>query len=160
MLRKVYRKTYNVWFEANREEAKRVTIGRMVKEESWSTASHSELRLIEKKRGHLANLLSHRDVKESLRKTYNEGLKRGITENRVERSHGTAERLSSLKLIQSERCWEGFIVTPITIAIRRPEKELIWNKLIERATKWSVEKGIKSNHLFGSCTYKRCCVRV
>ena len=45
-----------------------------------------------------------RDVKESLRKTYNEGLKRGIKENRVERSRGTTERLSSLKLIQSERC--------------------------------------------------------
>ena len=42
-----------------------------------------------------------------------------------------------------KRCWEGFIVTPITIAIKRPEKELIWNKLIERATKWSKAKGIK-----------------
>ena len=45
-----------------------------------------------------------RDVKESLRKTNNEGLKRGIKENRVERSHGTAESLSSLKLIQLEKC--------------------------------------------------------
>ena len=64
----------------------------MMEAESCSTASHRELRLIEKKCDHLANLLSHRDVKESLRKTYNEGLKRGITENRVERSHGTAIR--------------------------------------------------------------------
>ena len=41
---------------------------------------------------HLSRLLTQKDVKESLRKTYNEGLKRGITENRVERSHGTAVR--------------------------------------------------------------------
>ena len=142
MLRKVYRKTYNVWFEANREEAKRVTISSMMEAESWSTASHRELRLIEKKCDHLANLLSHRDVKESLRKTYNEGLKRGIKENRVERSRGTTERLSSLKLIQSERCWEGFIVTPITIGLSRAKAHQGVQNEVE-------EFGNKANHITG-----------
>ena len=120
MLRKVYRITYNDWFEANREEAQRVTISSMMEAESWSTASHRELRLIEKKcESSLWFLHLQEMLKKVYRNTYNEGLKRGITENRVGRSHGTAERLSSLKLIQSERCWEGFIVTPITIAKSR-----------------------------------------
>ena len=120
MLRRVCRSTHNVWFEPNRDAPLRMTIGRMVKEESWSTASHSELRLIEKKcESSLWFLHLQEMLKKVYRNTYNEGLKRGITENRVGRSHGTAESLSSLKLIQWERCWKGFIVTPITVAVMR-----------------------------------------